>query len=145
PAFRRPPIFHIEGKHNTETDHAEDEYLEEFLDNGILGFGVFLWLVFSTLAIGFRSLGQLTTSLALKDGRPPPRAYDLTGVMVSFAGMLGHNCFDVSLRFVSSGVYLGLLSGMIVNVSRGRALYELHSRPAAPAGAAPPALAGAES
>src|SRR5437879_1949268 len=28
PAFRRPPIFHIEGKHNTETDHAEDEYIE---------------------------------------------------------------------------------------------------------------------
>ncbi|MFI5360602.1 MAG: O-antigen ligase family protein [Elusimicrobiota bacterium] len=137
PAFRRPPIFHIEGKHNTETDHAEDEYLEEFLDNGILGFGVFLWLVFSTLLIGARSLGQLTTSLALKDGRPPPRAYDLTGVMVSFAGMLGHNCFDVSLRFVSSGVYLGLLSGMIVNIARGRALFELHARPAAAAPAAP--------
>ena len=31
PAFRRPAIFHIEGKHNTETDHAEDEYLEQFL------------------------------------------------------------------------------------------------------------------
>jgi O-antigen ligase/tetratricopeptide (TPR) repeat protein len=137
PAFRRPPIFHIEGKHNTETDHAEDEYLEEFLDNGILGFGIFLWFVFSTLLIGARSLGQLTTSLALKDGRPPPRAYDLTGVMVSFMGMLGHNFFDVSLRFVSSGVYLGLLSGMIVNIARGRALYELHAR-SAPQGAAPP-------
>jgi O-antigen ligase/tetratricopeptide (TPR) repeat protein len=133
PAFRRPPIFHIEGKHNTETDHSEDEYLEEFMDNGILGFGIFLWLIFSTLLIGFRSLGQLTTSLALKDGRPPPRAYDLTGLLVSFAGMLGHNFFDVSLRFVSSGVYLGLLSGMIVNVARGRALYELHPRTAAPA------------
>lgn len=130
PAFRRPAIFHIEAKHNTETDHAEDEYLEEFLDNGILGFGIFLWLVFSTLVIGFRSLGQLTTSLALKDGRPPPRAYDLTGLLVSFCGMLGHNFFDVSLRFVSSGVYLGLLSGLIVNVARGRALFELHPRPA---------------
>ncbi len=137
PAFRRPAIFHIEGKHNTETDHAEDEYLEEFLDNGILGFGIFLWLVFSTLLVGARSLGQLTTSLALKDGRPPPRAYDLTGLLVSFAGMLGHNFFDVSLRFVSSGVYLGLLSGMIVNVARGRALFELHPRAAAPAPAAP--------
>ncbi|MDE2142821.1 MAG: O-antigen ligase family protein [Elusimicrobia bacterium] len=138
PAFRRPAIFHIEAKHNTETDHAEDEYLEEFLDNGILGFGIFLWLVFSTLIIGFRSLGQLTTSLALKDGRPPPRAYDLTGVLVSFCGMLGHNFFDVSMRFVSSGVYLGLLSGLIVNMARGRALYELHPRataPGAPAGA----------
>ncbi|MFI5350500.1 MAG: tetratricopeptide repeat protein, partial [Elusimicrobiota bacterium] len=63
-----------------------------------------------------------------------------TGLLVSFAGMLAHNFFDVSLRFVSSGVYLGLLSGMIVNVARGRALYELHPRLAGPkpsAGASP--------
>ncbi|MBI4678738.1 MAG: tetratricopeptide repeat protein [Elusimicrobia bacterium] len=126
PAFRRPPIFHIEGKHNTETDHSENEYIEQLFDNGILGFGVFIWLVLSSLVVGFRALGQLTTSLAMKDGRPHPRAYDLIGYMVAFMGMLGHNCFDVSLRFVSSGVYLGLLSGMIVNLSRGKALFELH-------------------
>ncbi|PIR19498.1 MAG: hypothetical protein COV48_01660, partial [Elusimicrobia bacterium CG11_big_fil_rev_8_21_14_0_20_64_6] len=102
--------------------------LEQFFDNGILGFGIFIWLVVSTLVVGFRSLGQLTTTAMLKDGRPPPRAFDLIGVLVSFMGMLGHNCFDVSLRFVSSGVYLGLLSGLIVNVARGRALYELHTR-----------------
>ncbi|MEQ1919317.1 MAG: O-antigen ligase family protein, partial [Elusimicrobiota bacterium] len=130
PAFRRPAIFHIEGKHNTETDHAENEYLEQFFDNGILGFGIFIWLVVSTLVVGFRSLGQMTVTTMLKDGRPPPRAYDLIGVLVSFMGMLGHNCFDVSLRFVSSGVYLGLLSGFIVNVARGKALYELHARTA---------------
>lgn len=141
PAFRRPAIFHIEGKHNTETDHAENEYLEQFFDNGILGFGIFIWLVYSTLVVGFRSLGQLTTTAMLKDGRPPPRALDLIGVMVSFMGMLGHNCFDVSLRFVSSGVYLGLLSGFIVNLARGKALYELHAReadaPAVPGEGAP--------
>jgi O-antigen ligase/tetratricopeptide (TPR) repeat protein len=127
PAFRRPPIFHIEGKHNTETDHAENEYLEQLLDNGILGFGIFLWLVFSTLVVGFRTLGQLTTTLSQKDGRAPPRAYDLIGYMVALMGMLGHNLFDVSMRFVSSGVYLGLLSGTIVNLARGKALYELHT------------------
>lgn len=126
PAFRRPAIFHIEGKHNTETDHAEDEYLEGLFDNGLIGFGIFIWLAFSTLFVGFRSLGQMTTSLSLKDGRPPPRAYDLMGYLVAFMGMLGHNLFDVSLRFVSSGVYLGLLSGMIVNLARGKALFELH-------------------
>lgn len=141
PAFRRPPIFHIEGKHNTETDHAEDEYLEEFFDNGILGFGIFIWLVLSTLVVGFRSLGQLSTLFSSKDGRAPPRAYDLVGYMIAFMGMLGHNCFDVSLRFVSSGVYLGLLSGTIVNLARGKALYELHDMrgAAAPAQASDPA------
>jgi len=134
PAFRRPPIFHIEGKHNTETDHSEDEYLEQLFDNGILGFGVFIWLVISTLVVGFRSLGQMTALFSTKDGRAPPRAYDLVGYMIAFMGMLGHNFFDVSMRFVSSGVYLGLLSGMIVNLARGKALYELHElREASPA------------
>ncbi|MDD5629670.1 MAG: O-antigen ligase family protein, partial [Elusimicrobia bacterium] len=140
PAFRRPAIFHIEGKHNTETDHSEDEYLEQLFDNGILGFGIFIWLVLSTLVVGFRSLGQLCTLFSTKDGRAPPRAYDLVGYMIAFMGMLGHNCFDVSLRFVSSGVYLGLLSGTIVNLARGKALYELHElREAAPAPAEAPA------
>ncbi|MBI5630322.1 MAG: tetratricopeptide repeat protein [Elusimicrobia bacterium] len=128
PAFRRPPIFHIEGKHNTETDHSENEYLEQILDNGLLGFGIFIWMMLSTMVVGFRSLGQLTTTLSLKDGRPPPRAYDLTGYLVALMGMLGHNCFDVSLRFVSSGVYLGLLCGMIVFLARGSGLYEMNDR-----------------
>lgn len=134
PAFRRPPIFHIEGKHNTETDHSENEYLEELFDNGILGFGIFLWLVVSTLFVGFKSLGNLTRNQSDKEGRPPGRAYDLTGYLIAFMGMLGHNLFDVSMRFVSSGVYLGLLSGMIVTLARGKGLYELHElREAAPA------------
>ncbi|MBI5883232.1 MAG: O-antigen ligase family protein, partial [Elusimicrobia bacterium] len=142
PAFRRPPIFHIEMKHNTETDHSENEYIEQLFDNGILGFGVFIWLVLSSLVVGFRALGQLTTSLANRDGTPHPRAYDLIGYMVAFMGMLGHNCFDVSLRFVSSGVYLGLLSGMIVNLSRGKALYELHTAPGKAPEGAPAAAKG---
>ena len=128
PAFRRPPIFHIEGKHNTETDHSEDEYLEQIFDNGLIGFGVFLWLIFSSLIVGFRALGQLTGPMAGKDGKVPARAYDLIGYMVAFMGMLGHNFFDVSMRFVSSGVYLGLLSGTIVNLARGQGLYERHSQ-----------------
>lgn len=136
PAFRRPPIFHIEGKHNTETDHAENEYIERLFDDGILGFGIFVWMAFSTLFIGFKALGHMTK--ALDEGRaPPPRIYELVGFLVAFCGMLGHNNFDVSLRFVSSGVYLGLLAGLIVNVSRGKALYELHGRRLA--GAAPAA------
>ena len=46
PAYRRPAIFHIEGKHNTETDHAEQEHLEQWMDNGLIGFGLYLWWVF---------------------------------------------------------------------------------------------------
>ncbi|MBI4422435.1 MAG: tetratricopeptide repeat protein [Elusimicrobia bacterium] len=127
PAFRRPPIFHIEGKHNTETDHAEDEFLEVLFDEGILGFGIFLWLIACTCTIAYRALAQLATGL--KPGeRAPPRAYELLGFLVAFQGMLLHNFFDVSMRFVSSGVYLGLLPGIIVNLSRGTSLSECHAQ-----------------
>lgn len=125
PAFRRPPIFHIEGKHNTETDHAEDEYLEVLFDQGILGFGIFLWLILSTSVIGFKALRALTGEIS-EARAPPPRAFDLAGFLVAFLGMLFHNFFDVSLRFVSSGVYVGLLTGIIVNLARGAPLCELH-------------------
>lgn len=128
PTYRRPGIFHIEGKHNTETDHAEDEWLEQWFDHGVLGFGLFLWLILSTCWIGVSALSQLTSNLAQRGGRPPPRAYDLLGYLIAFLGMLAHNSFDVSLRFVSSGVFLGLLPGVIINLARGSPLWWFHQR-----------------
>ena len=124
PAYRRPVIFHIEGKHNTETDHAEQEHLEQFMDNGLIGFGIYLWMLVFATVVGLRGLSALTSNL--NGSRPPPVAYDLLGYLVALLGMLAHNFTDVSMRFVSSGVYLGLLPGVIVNLARGRALWELH-------------------
>ena len=132
PSFRRPQIFHIEGKHNTETDHAENEYLEQWIDNGAIGFGVFLWFALFTLVTGLRSLGESTRVLARTGMRAPPQAYDLLGYLTAFTAMMSHGICDVSLRFVSSGIYLGLLPGLVIAIARGHALYELHAD-AAPA------------
>ncbi|MFA5140296.1 MAG: O-antigen ligase family protein [Elusimicrobiota bacterium] len=139
PAFRRPPIFHIENKHNTETDHSENEYLEVLYDEGIFGFGIFVWLALSTFVVAYRSLGQMTGSLK-KGQRAPPRAYDLLGYLVALQGMLAHNSFDVSMRFVSSGIYLGLLSGTVINLSRGSSLTELHRSEPGPGGTEEPSV-----
>ncbi|OIO01117.1 MAG: hypothetical protein AUJ51_08805 [Elusimicrobia bacterium CG1_02_56_21] len=124
PAFRRPAIFHIEGKHNTETDHAEDEHIEQWMDNGLIGFGLYLWIIFFVTTVGLRGLSSLTENL--KGARPPPVAYDLLGYLTALLGMLAHNFTDVSMRFVSSGIFLGLLPGVIINLARGQALWELH-------------------
>ncbi len=124
PAYRRPVIFHIEGKHNTETDHAENEHLEQWMDNGLLGFGLYLWLIIFVVTVGLRGLATLTEGL--KGARPPPVAYDLLGYITALLGMLTHNFVDVSMRFVSSGVFLGLLPAVIINLARGQALWELH-------------------
>lgn len=119
PAYRRPAIFHIEGKHNTETDHSENEWLEQWFDRGLLGGVIFLWLVFSTVLTGLRALKVNTEQTR---GPPSARAYDILGYLMAFLGMLSHNFFDVSMRFVSSGIFLGLLPGVIINLSRGMPL-----------------------
>ncbi|NLH39409.1 MAG: tetratricopeptide repeat protein [Elusimicrobia bacterium] len=120
PAYRRPIIFHIEGKHNTETDHSENEHLEQILDNGILGSGIFYWIIIFTTITGLRAIKFNVTN------KEKERAFDILGYLVAFLGMLIHNFTDVSMRFVSSGVYFGLLPAVIVNLSRGHALWEFH-------------------
>ncbi len=132
PAYRRPVIFHIEGKHNTETDHAEEEHLEQVMDNGIIGGGLYFWLIIFVTVVGLRALSALTDNL--KGARPPPVAYDILGYLTALLGMLAHNLTDVSMRFVSSGIFLGLLPGVVVNLARGRALWELHYKDEAAAG-----------
>ena len=120
PAFRRPQIFHIEAKHNTETDHAEDEYWEVLQDEGIIGFGIFLWVITTFSILGVRALRRFTEGLSVRDpvsGKRKqmndPRAFYMLAFLSAFWGMLMHNFMDVSLRFVSSGIFLWLLAGLI--------------------------------
>jgi len=142
PAFRRPEIFHIEGKHNTETDHPENEFIEVWYDEGIIGFGIFLWFLTIIFFTGIKRLIQVTGYSA----QPPPssrtsrlnphskkggglkigarlekltrRQYLLIGLLSGLFGLLAHNLMCVNMRFVSSGfvfwLFLGLLGGQIV-------------------------------
>jgi|GEM_PF-297489 len=120
PAYRRPEIILLEGRSNTETDHVEDEYLEVLFDEGILGFGLFLWLIVSVSFLGLKALTHLT-----KDGpRPPPgpmfpeQVYLLIAFLGAWWGALVHWFMDVSIRFVSSGVYSFLLPALVVGLIR---------------------------
>ncbi|NIM03671.1 tetratricopeptide repeat protein [bacterium] len=142
PAFRRPEIFHIEGKHNTETDHPENEFIEIWYDEGIVGFGIFLWFLLVIFFTGIKRLIQVTGYSA----QPPPssrssrlnphsrkggglkigarlekltrRRYLLIGLLSGLFGLMVHNLMCVNMRFVSSGfvfwLFLGLLGGQIV-------------------------------
>ncbi|MFC1521464.1 O-antigen ligase family protein [Elusimicrobiota bacterium] len=111
-AYRRPPIFHIEGKHNTETDHAENEHIEVMFDEGIVGFGIYVWFIFTVVFLSVKAFRRWQKS----DTVGPP-AYYLLGVVSGWLGMLAHNNFDVSIRFVSSGVYTGMLPALAVSLA----------------------------
>ena len=109
PAYRRPQIFFIEGAHNTESDHPENEYLEIFYDEGMIGFGIFLTLIFTFIMLGFRNLAYFRREKNQKNSF----AYLQLGVVSALIAQLGHNMVCVSLRFVSSGIMLWMLIGLI--------------------------------
>jgi O-antigen ligase/tetratricopeptide (TPR) repeat protein len=115
PAWRRPQIFYIEAKHNTETDHPEDEYLEVWYDEGLIGFGVFLWLISMFILVSVRNLSVFSKrDIELqKSGKRDIRAYIQYGTLTALMAQLVHNFVCVSLRFVSSGIFLWLLIGII--------------------------------
>jgi tetratricopeptide (TPR) repeat protein/O-antigen ligase len=120
PAFRRPQIIVLEGRSNTETDHSEDEYLEIWQDEGIVGFGIFFWMVITALVLGFKQLGWYSTHRA-QDGpkaQYDSRAYEVLGFLAAYIGALIHWFVDVSVRFVSSGIFSGFLPGVLVAYAR---------------------------
>jgi putative inorganic carbon (HCO3(-)) transporter len=115
PAFRRPQIFYIEGKHNNESDHPENEYLEVWFDEGIIGFTIFLALIGFVFIAGIRNILYVHRSgNASRDG---PIAYLQLGLSAAFVAKLTHDAFCVSLRFVSSGVMLWFLIGATLAIS----------------------------
>jgi tetratricopeptide (TPR) repeat protein/O-antigen ligase len=126
PAFRRPEIIALEARSNTETDHAEDEYLEVWQDEGIVGFGVFLWMVFTAIFLGFKQLNwyarhrflENSSKKKLFDIDNDPRSYEVLGYLGAYIGASIHWFFDVSIRFVSSGIFSGLLPGVLVAHAR---------------------------
>jgi putative inorganic carbon (HCO3(-)) transporter len=121
PAWRRPQIFFIEGKHNTESDHPENEYLEVWFDEGIVGFTIFLTMIVFIFTLGYKNIFYLRSSKGTRDG---PMSYLQLGVLSAFAAKLSHDAVCVSLRFVSSGVMLWLLIALTltigINILNGR-------------------------
>lgn len=106
PAYRRPQIFYIENAHNNETQHAENEYLEQLATGGVIGLGLFLWLFAFVFIAAFKNLRA-----AEKDD---PRRYYLLGYSAALAGLLLHAFVDISVHFASSGLLLAVFVGVLV-------------------------------
>ena len=115
PSYRRPQIFFIEELHNTETDHPENEYLEIFYDEGMVGLGIFLLLLIMFLTLGLKNLSYFKKNKLQTN----TLAYLQLSFITALAAQIVHNCVCVSLRFVSSGVMLWMLIGCIGAVAIG--------------------------
>ena len=106
PAYRRPQIFYIENAHNNETQHAENEYLEQLATGGVIGLGLFLWLFAFVFTGTFKNLRSTEAD--------DPRRYYLFGYSAALAGLLLHAFVDISVHFASSGLLLAVFIGVLL-------------------------------
>ena len=104
-AYRRPQIFYIENSHNTETQHAENELLEQAAVCGIIGLAVFLWWMGFLFYLSMRTLRR--------EELPPEKQYYLLGYTAALLGMFVHSWVDISIHFASSGYFFALFMGIL--------------------------------
>ena len=130
PMFRHPEIFHIEGKHNTETDHFHCEYLEIFYDEGLIGFGIYLLILFITF---YSAVGKLAKLERVSGGGGHKELIDRTFLLIGWMsgalGMLVQAAMSVHMRFVSSGHLFWLMIGVIGALTfpeKDKKEYEIH-------------------
>ena len=116
PAYKRPQIFYMEGFQNSETHHAENEHIEQIVENGIVGAGLYFWVFLFVVICALVKLKEVSNFTKNKE-RAPPEYYYLLGYLVAFISIFVHSSFDVSVRFVSTGIFYALFAGIIINLS----------------------------
>ncbi|MFH1367487.1 MAG: tetratricopeptide repeat protein [Elusimicrobiota bacterium] len=82
---------------------AHNEYVQYLSETGIIGFGVFLWLIISFFVNAFR----------IHRNETGPKRFLIAGLIASAAGVLTQNIFSVDMRFIISAVYLFIVMGML--------------------------------
>lgn len=117
PAYRKPQIFYIEKMHNNETQHAENEYLEQWATAGTVGLAVFLWLLFFVLYSAGRALKTRTEAARAAGKTPDGQVWWLLGYAAAFFGISVHNFFDISMRFASTGLFFAVFAALAVRMS----------------------------
>lgn len=112
-AYKRPDIFYMENLHNAETQHAENFFLEQWATLGILGLGLFLYLIFYQLKGAFKAFKYFEYT----DDKET--ACNLLAALMASAAIYLHNLVDVSIYFVSTMYFLALFNGVLFNLGYG--------------------------
>lgn len=113
-AYKRPDIFYMENLHNAETQHAENFFIEQWATLGILGLGLFLYLIFYMLK------GSLKNIKKLEYEGDKESAFNLFAALMASSSIYLHNLVDVSIYFVSTMYFLALFNGILFNLAYGK-------------------------
>lgn len=115
PAYKRPEIFYMENLHNAQTQHAENYYLETWAELGLFGFGLFLFCAVYLFKGVIRKLKQYNP----QDAREKEKLFTLLGCFCALAAIYIHNFVDVSLYFVSTGLFAVVLTAACFTLAFG--------------------------
>lgn len=104
PASRRAEIFAIEGKHNNQTDHPENELLEQWVDGGLPGLVLWLWLFGGLLLKSARAL--------VRNGAGSVSPYS-AGLFAAVSGSVMLMLGSISSRFPAPGWHIYFAAGLL--------------------------------
>ena len=102
--------------------YAHNSYLQMAAETGLLGLACFLWMVFVLLRYGFNSRKQIKASV-ITVGHPDAHRYSwqltfLEGALSGLLGYLAQSFFDNTLYAVQLNMFMWVIIGMMVAVSR---------------------------
>jgi len=103
PPFASKELLAIWPQQQSIINDAHNEYIQSLAETGIIGFGIFSWLILSFLR-NAHSIVKNTTA----EHKPV-----VCGLLAGCISLLVQNIFSVDMRFIVSSVYLFILFGCI--------------------------------
>jgi len=104
PAFRRPAVILLEGYHNNQTDHPENELLEQWVDGGLPALLLWLWLFGALLYKGVKYVFVV---------EPGGGSIYVGGLLAATAGSVLLMLLSVSSRFAAPGWLMFFAAGLL--------------------------------
>ncbi len=92
-------------------NYTHNEYLQVLSEMGIVGLAVFIWMIYAFFSTGIRQLNSV------EPGEGGLR-YMTIGFLSGGAGILVHNFFSVSMRFIVASIYLFFMMGVMASCGR---------------------------
>lgn len=107
PQFRDPELAWWEPPSETFVGHAHCEYLETAVDLGLVGLGLWLWLVGSVLWVGLK---RLKTS-------HDRNWWLVLGIVAALSAQLAMDLVSVTMRWTSTAFAFWMLAGVLVGLA----------------------------
>ncbi len=96
---------------NAVVDHAHNDYLELFIEGGVISFSLFCWFLLSVLRSSYHAYGKRRDTYAV---------YLAAGAFAGIISMLIHSLTDFNLHIGANGLYFFFLMGLAVSSAHTR-------------------------